>query len=162
MAALSDWGKKLLEGRRHAVLSTQDEDGGMHLTPVWYMFRDGELFVGTNSGSRKARNATARPTASLVVEVREPGAERWVSGVGPVTIMRGEQSQKINHSIVERYLTPEAIADPRIGPAFAAVDDCTLRIHPTTWRSWTMKEVDDQFFGGIMAASPKKWFRSLD
>ena len=162
MAPLSAWAKKLLEGRRHAVLATHDEDGGTHLTPVWYIFRDGELFVGCNSASRKARNAVARPTASLVVEVRDPGIERWVSGAGPVTIMRGAESQKINHAIVERYLTSEAIADPRIGPAFAAVDDCTLCIRPAIWRSWASKDIDDQYFGGILTATPKKWFRSLD
>ena len=162
MAGLADWAKSLLEGRRHAVLATQDEDGGLHMTPVWYLFSGGELFVGCNSASRKAKNAAARPTASILVEVRDPGTERWVSGIGPASMLRGEESRKINAAIVERYLTPEAIADPRIGPAFAAVDDVTLRIRPTKWRSWASEEVDKQFFAGILGASPKKWFRALD
>ena len=162
MAGLADWAKRLLDGRRHAVLATRDEDGAAHLTPVWYLFSGGELFVGCNSASRKVRNAAARPTASMVVEIRDPGTECWVSGAGPVSILRGEESQKINAIIVERYLTPEALADPRIGPAFAAVDDVTLRIRPTTWRSWASGDVDKQFFGGILGASPKKWFRTLD
>ena len=162
MAGLTDWGRRLLEGRRHAVLATQDADGGAHLTPVWYLFSDGELFVACNSASRKVRNAAARPFASLVVEVRDPGVERWVSGAGPVSIMRGEESRQVNAAIVERYLTTEAIADPRIGPAFEAVDDVTLRIRPATWRSWASADVDKQFFGGILGASPGKWFRTLD
>lgn len=162
MAGLTDWAKNLLEGRRHATLATEDGDGRVHLTPVWYLFRDGELFVGCNSASRKVRNAAARPTASILVDVREPGAERWVSGAGPVAILSGEESRKLNAAIIERYLTPEALADPRIGPAFAAVDDVTLRIRPTRWRWWASEDVDKQFFGGMLGASPKKWFRSLD
>lgn len=162
MAGLAEWAMRLLEGRRHAVLATQDEDGSAHLTPVWYLFREGELFVGCNSASRKVRNAAARPLASVVIDIREPGTERWVSGAGPVSILRGEESRQINAAIVERYLTAEAISDPRIGPAFEAVDDVTLRIRATKWRSWASEDVDRQFFGGILGASPRKWFRTLD
>lgn len=33
MAELSDWAKRLLEGRNYATLATQDADGSPHLTP---------------------------------------------------------------------------------------------------------------------------------
>src|ERR1041384_6966400 len=122
MGGLSDWARRLLEERRHATLATLDADGAVHLTPVWYLFRDDQLFVASYSMSRKVKNVVARPTASLVVDVRSPGTERWVSGSGRVTILRGEKSKKIVAAIHERYLTPEALNDPRIGPAFAAVD----------------------------------------
>lgn len=162
MAGLPEWGTELLEGRRVAVLATQDDDGTLHLTPVWYVFRDGDLFVGAPSFSRKVRNVVARPTASLEVDIRSPGAERWVSGSGPVTILRGEQSRQLNAAIQERYLTAEARADPRIGPVFSAVDDVTLQIRPTKWRSWASSDVDAQFFGGILGAETARWFRPVD
>jgi len=162
LAGLSDWGKRLLEGRHYAILGTQDDDGSLHLTPVWYVFRDGDLFVGASSLSRKVRNVIARPAASLVVDVRKPGTERWVSGAGGVTILRGDESRKINAAILERYLTPEALADPRVGPGFVAADDVTLRIHATKWRSWAAADLDTQFFGGILGAEPGRWFRPVD
>ena len=107
MGNLTDWARALLEGRHYATLATQDDDGSLHLTPVWYLFRDQRLFVGASSSSRKVRNALARPTASLVVDVRRPGAERWVSGCGPVTILRGDKAREINAAIQARYLTTE-------------------------------------------------------
>ncbi len=162
MAALTDWARQLLDERHHAVLGTQDADGLIHLTPVWYLFRDGQLFVGTASSSRKGTNAAARPTASLVVEIREPGRERWVAGAGPVTILRGDEARSINAAIQERYLTREAMTDPAIAPAFAAADDITLCIRPTAWRSWSAADMDAQFFGGVLSANPGKWFRPLD
>ena len=162
MAGLSDRARRLLEGRHYATLATQDADGSLHLTPVWYLFRDEQLFVASASASRKVRNAVARPTAALVVDIRKPGAELWVSGAGPVTILRGDESRRINAAIHERYLTPEAFADPRVGPAFAAVDDVTLCIRPGKWRSWAAADVDAQFFGGILAATPERWFRPVD
>jgi PPOX class probable F420-dependent enzyme len=162
MAELSDWARTLLEGRHYAALATQDGDGSPHLTPVWYLFRDEQLFVGTNSFSRKFKNVVARPTASLLVDVRRPGMERWVAGSGPVTILRGEESRAIVAAIQERYLTADARNDPKVGPIFAGADDVTLCIRPVKWRSWAATDLDAQFFGGILAASPGKWFRPVD
>jgi PPOX class probable F420-dependent enzyme len=159
MAGLNDWARTLLDGRRHAVLATQNDDGSIHQAPVWYLFRDEQLFVASASVTRKVKNIAARPTASLVVDVRTPGRERWVSGAGPVTILRGNESHTINAAIHQRYLTPEALNHPQIGPGFAAADDVTLCIHPTAWRSWASADVDAQFFGGMLSANSTKWFR---
>jgi PPOX class probable F420-dependent enzyme len=162
MAGLNDWARALLDGRHYATLATQDADGSLHLTPVWYLFRDEQIFVGSSSVSRKSRNVVARPTASLIVDIRKPGAERWISGAGPVIILRGDESKKINAAIHERYLTSEALRDPRIGPIFAAADDVTICIRPAKWRSWAANDLDAQIFGGILTATPEKWFRPVD
>jgi PPOX class probable F420-dependent enzyme len=162
MTGLPAWGANFLEGRRHATLGTIEPDGTPHLAPVWYLYRDARLFVGTNSTTRKFKNAFARPMASLVVDSRTPGAERWVSASGPVTVLRGEAARAIVAAIQTRYLTVEARTDPHIGPGFAAGDDVALCIEPTTWRAWAASDMDAQFFGGALSANPKKWFRDLD
>jgi hypothetical protein len=76
--------------------------------------------------------------------------------------VRGDDARSIIAVIHERYLTPEAAADPRVGPGFAAGDDVVIRIQPTQWRSWAAADLDQQFFGGVLSASPEKWFRKLD
>jgi PPOX class probable F420-dependent enzyme len=162
MPGMPGWGRAFLDQRRHATLATVEPDGAPHVVPVWFVFRDDHLFVATNSGTRKFKNVAARPTASLVVDIRDPGKERWVSGTGPVAILRGDDAGSIVTAIHERYLTPEAITDPRTGPGFAAVDDVVLRIEPRHWRSWAAADVDEQFFGGVLSASPERWFRKLD
>ncbi len=162
MVPLSDWAHAFLHERRHATLGTLDGDGTVHLTPVWYVFADDQLFVGSSSSSRKVKNVIARPTATLVVDLRQPGIERWVSGSGPVTVLRGAESQRINAAIQERYLTAEALRDPRVGPPLAAGDDVTIAIRPVKWRSWAAGDLDAQFFGGLLTATPERWFRRLD
>jgi PPOX class probable F420-dependent enzyme len=154
--------RAILEGRHYATLATQDPDGSVHLTPVWYLFEDDALFIECPSTSRKARNVAARPTASVVVDTRKPGSESWVSGSGRAELLHGETAKAINARILRRYLTREAIENPGIGPAFAAVDDVTIRVTPTRWRSWSAKSVDEQFFGGILGATPGKWFLPVD
>jgi PPOX class probable F420-dependent enzyme len=162
MTTLTDSMRTILEGRHYATLATQGPDGSVHLTPVWYLFEESSLYIECPSATRKARNVAARPIASLLVDTRRPGSESWVSASGPAELIRGERSKTINSKIRKRYLTKEALEDPRIGPAFTAVDDVTIRIAPTQWRSWNAKDIDAQFFGGILSATPEKWFLPLD
>jgi len=162
MRTLNESDRQFLSGRRYATLATQNEDGSLHTTPVWYVFENGSFYVGAPSWSRKARNVSVRPTATIIIDTRKPGSERWLSGSGPAEILRDEQSREINSRILGRYLTDEAVADPRVGPAFAAVDDITIRIDPGSWRSWSAIDTDKQFFGGLLTSDPEKWFRPVE
>lgn len=138
----------LLQGRYIASLGTENEDGSIHLTAVWYVFEDGQLFVATSAKSRKARNIMARPKASLMVDLRRPGAERGVNAAGSAELISGERSRVINRRLHSRYLSEAAISDPRIGPVFETFDDVTIRITPATWVMWDMSLLDAQAFGG--------------
>ena len=153
---------EILNGRHYATLATHNEDGSIHTTPVWYVFENGNLYVGSPSHSRKARNVAARPNATMLVDIRRPGNESWVSASGHAETIRGDDSRTINSRIFNRYLTREAISDPRIGPAFTVANDITIFLVPESWRSWSSKDVDEQFFGGILAGNPEKWFRPVD
>jgi PPOX class probable F420-dependent enzyme len=162
MPTLSDSMREILEARHYATLATHNEDGSIHTTPVWYLFENGRFYVESPSSSRKARNAAARPDATIMVDIRQPGGESWVYASGRVEILKGDESREANSKILRRYLTQEAIEDPRIGPAFAAADDITLCLIPETWRSWSAKDVDEQYFGGLLGGDPEKWFRPID
>jgi nitroimidazol reductase NimA-like FMN-containing flavoprotein (pyridoxamine 5'-phosphate oxidase superfamily) len=144
----------LLKGRYIATLGTENADGSIHLTAVWYLFEDGYLFIATSSKSRKARNISARAKASLLVDVRKPGAERGVNGAGKAELISGEQSSETNRRIHSRYMSAEAIADPYIEPIFATFDDVTIRITPDSWISWDMAALDAQAFGGRLGGTP--------
>src|SRR4051794_38396046 len=148
MAGLPEWGTRFLEQRRHATFATIDADGAPHAVPIWYVYRDGALCVATQSSSRKAKNVAARPTATLLVDSREPGDERWISASGPVTILRGDEARAVVTAIHERYLTAEARSDPRVGGALSAADDVVIAMRPRTWRAWASADMDQQFFGG--------------
>jgi uncharacterized protein YhbP (UPF0306 family) len=130
------------------------QTGTIHLTAVWYLFEDGYLFVATSSKSRKARNIAARAKASLMVDVRKPGAERGVNGAGKAEVISGEQSRAINRRIHSRYISAAAMSDPHIEPVFASFDDVTIRITPGSWTAWNLAELDAQAFGGRLGGTP--------
>ena len=151
MGGLTDQLRSFLGGRRYAVLATHGPDGGIHLTPIWFLFEDDRFYFASSSRSQKVKNLERSSSASVVVDAREPGRERWVSASGPLEILRDDEAQSIKARIRRRYLAPEALEGP-IEAALAASDDVTLRLAPTAWRSWTAPIVE----------SPERWFLAVD
>ena len=162
MAKLNDSMRELLNGRRYATLATLNEDGSIHLTPVWYLFEDDHFFVESGAAARKVRNILARPRATIMVDIRKLGAEVWVSGSGTAEVIRGERTKEISTKIHQRYMTKTALEDPQIGPAMAAAGETAISLKPESWQSWELKSLDDQYFGGLLGQTPEKWFLPLD
>ncbi len=146
--------QELIRGRHIATLGSENADGSIHLTAVWYLFESGSLYVATSSKTQKARNVAARPKASLMVDVRKPGAERGATAQGRVEVISGEPSREINRRIHSRYLSAAAISDPHVGPVFASFDDVTLKLTPVSWMVWDMAALDVQAFGGRLGKTP--------
>jgi len=140
--------QEFLRGRHIATLGTENTDGTIHLTAVWYLFEHGSLFIATSSKSKKGRNVATRPKASLMVDARKLGTERGVTAAGRAEVISGDESREINQRIYSRYLSTAAISDPHVGPVFASFDDVTIRLSPVSWFSWDMGVLDVQAFGG--------------
>src|SRR4051795_2991236 len=148
---LTDPLRSFLSERRYAVLATHDPGGGIHLTPIWFLFESDRLYFPSSSASRKVKNVRRSSSASVVVYAREPGRDRWVSASGRVQILGDGEAQRINARIRRRYVAAEALEGP-IGAALAASDDVTLKLEPTAWRSWAAPNIE----------SPERLFLPLE
>jgi PPOX class probable F420-dependent enzyme len=146
--------QEFLQGRHIGTIATENADGSIHMTAVWYIFKDGRLYIATSSKTKKARNLAARPKASLMIDSRKPGKERGVTAAGRAELISGPESQEINYRIHSRYLSAAALADPGIGPVFATFDDVTVQLTPNSWISWDMAALDAQAFGGRLGGTP--------
>ncbi len=155
MAKLSDkLVQELLQGRRVACLATENSDGSIHLTAVWFLFEGDCAYVATSSRAVKARNLRARPKASLMVDIRDSVEARGVTVIGTVEILTGEASRLWNQRIHRRYMSDAALRDQRVGPVFAQWDDITIQLKPTRVVAWDMREADRTVFRGAFAANP--------
>jgi len=139
-----------LKGRYIAGIATENDDGSIHQVSVWYVHRDGKLYVGSNSGSRKVRNIRARPRAGLIIDSRRSTKECGASTYGTARIIEGDESKALNTLIRERYLTKAGNEDQRVGPVFAAFDDITIEITPGRWTWWDCAVLDATVFGGAI------------
>jgi len=155
MASLSDaLVTQLLQGRYVASLATHNADDTIHVVAVWYWFDGSNIYVATAARSRKARNLTANPKASIMIDSRDAAASFGINVTGTVTILTGEASRNFNEEVHRKYLSEAALKDPRVGPVFAAWDDVTLQIAPTSVVAWDMREADHQVFGDSFRNNP--------
>lgn len=142
--------EEILSRRFIASLGTENEDGSIHLTAVWYLFDRDSFYVATASRSRKARNVAARLKASFMVDIRKSGSERGLVAACSANVIGGESSREINARIHSRYMSEAALADPRAGGTMSAMHDTTLKLTPRYWYTWDMREFDKAVFGGAM------------
>ena len=155
MTSLSDaLVRQLLSGRFIASLATEHPNSSIHMVAVWFWFDGTDLYVATASRSHKARNLQSSPKVSLMIDSRDPAASCGVTIAGTAKILTGEVSRLKNAEIHRKYLSPPALADPRVGPVFAAWDDVTIQIKPASVIAWDMRVADRQFFGGAMESNP--------
>jgi PPOX class probable F420-dependent enzyme len=66
---------ELLEGERIAVVSSLGPRGWPHSMPMWFVPREGEVWVWTYAKSQKARNLERDPRATVLVETGHEYAE---------------------------------------------------------------------------------------
>ena len=65
---------ELLQGERIAIVSSLGPRGWPHSMPMWFVPRDGEIWIWTYAKSQKVRNLERDPRATVLVETgREYG-----------------------------------------------------------------------------------------
>src|ERR1700722_1442994 len=146
--------RELLQRRLIATLATENADGSIHLTAVWFLFEENSFFIATSSRTKKARNILAKQKASLMVDMRKPGTERGLTAVGKAELLSGDRSKQLNRRIHSRYLSVAAMADPQIEPGFASFDDVTIQLTPKASITGDMATPDGQAFGGHLGGTP--------
>jgi len=155
MASLSDaLVRQLLDGRYIASIATSNPDGTLHMVAVWYWFDGSNIYVATSTRTRKARNLQSNPKVSIMIDSRDPTASFGITITGNAKFLSGDLSHSFSERVHRKYLSEAALADPKVGPVFAAWDDVTIQISPTSVIAWDMREADRAVFGGAFEKNP--------
>jgi PPOX class probable F420-dependent enzyme len=90
--------ERFLRGRHVAVLTTINADGTPLQTPIWYLCRDGLIYIRTSSHSAKARNIRRDPRVSLCAQdERPPYRGVTVTGAASVQPEQPDLAAKMSH-----------------------------------------------------------------
>ena len=131
---------KLLSMRLIANLATLDQDdGGIHLLPMWFLRVGNDICIPTSSHTHKYRNLRARPNASVMIDMSRAGLD--LKGVlirGPVELVYGEEARRINRLIHLKYVTPEGLSEANVATYLSKGDDVTVKIHMDHLISWNL------------------------
>ena len=60
--------RELIDTERIVVVSSLGPRGWPHVTPLWYVPRDGEIWIWTYAKSQKVKNLERDPRATLLIE----------------------------------------------------------------------------------------------
>ncbi len=96
----AEW-ERFLAGRHVAVLATLRPNGEPVLTPIWYLYRDGLLYMRTGLESVKASNIRRDPRVTVCVQ-DERAPYRSVTVYGRASIEPREEG--LAALIARRYL----------------------------------------------------------
>lgn len=112
------------------VLAIEQTGKGPLALPIWYIYRDGEVRIGMDGDSLKARLLTASGRATMTVQDEKP-PYKYASVEGPVRI---ERAQRDDTEMATRYLGPE------MGAWYAKNNPSTERsvvavLTPERWRT---------------------------
>jgi general stress protein 26 len=132
---------KLLSMTLIANLGTTNEDGSIHLLPMWFIQIGNEICIPTSSNTHKYRNLRARPHASVMIDVSKAGLN--LKGVlirGQVKLVDGKEALQINRSIHLKYVTSEALNDPSVASYLSKGDDITIKISMDHLISWNLAD----------------------
>ena len=141
-----------------ANLATIDDDGSIHLVPMWFLRIGNNICIPTSHHTHKYRNLRVRPRASVMIDVSKAGLNlKGVLVRGRVELIEGEEARQTNRSIHLKYVTPEALSDPYVASYLSKGDDITVKVHIDSLISWNLA---NSKAGQALGAGG--WFRPLD
>ena len=137
--------RELLESERTVVVSTIGPRGWPHVMPLWYVPREGEVWVWTYAKSQKVKNLERDLRATLLIETGfEYGELRGIQIEAEAELVRDtEQIVEFAEELTVRYTSG---IDSIEGDAAAALraqapKRVAIRFHPRRVASWDHRKL---------------------
>ena len=110
------------------ILSIARTDKGPLALPIWYQYEDGDVIIGMDGDSAKAKLLRAAGRATMTIQTETPPYQ-YVMVEGPVTIAHEQRDDLV---MASRYLGPE------LGKWYAENSPSTeqsvvVRLRPEQW-----------------------------
>ena len=140
--------RELLETERIVVVSTLGPRGWPHSMPLWYVVREGEIWIYTYAKSQKVRNLERDPRATLLVETgHEYGELRGVEIEAEAEIHRDlDTVYGLARELTQRYSGDVASLEGDAAEALRAQAKkrVAIRFEPRRVATW-----DHRKLGGV-------------
>ena len=131
--------RELLAAPLIANLATHGRDGGIHLLPMWFLWKAGRVLIPTNGATQKVRNLERDPRATVMIDVSRGGL--GLCGITlhcAATIVRAPRSFGLNREVHLKYITATERDHPDVD-AYLGTDDVTLQLEPVGGFRWDLR-----------------------
>ena len=135
--------EELLSKTLVANLATTNDDGSIHIVPMWFMRAGNNICIPTSRHTRKYKNLCSRPRALVMIDISREGLNlKGVLIMGCVELLDGEEAQKKNHAVHSKYVTPEGLRNISVASYLSKGDDVTLKVRMDQIISWNIADSD--------------------
>ena len=97
--------EKFLDLPLIAKLSSHNKDGTIHTVPIWFKYREGKVFLGTQQISQKAQNIRRDSRVTVLVDTTEPRLKGVI--IYGNAELEYEDVIPTRTSIFQKYMDPE-------------------------------------------------------
>lgn len=128
--------EKFLKTEKVLRLATLDEDGILHLVPVWYMYKSKKIYIGTNTRTKKAKNIQNKKEVTFCVDTGVMSPTIYgVMGTGKAKlIVETNIVKKLAQKILLRYF--KSMKNKSAKELFEDTD-CIIEIIPKNIKVWS-------------------------
>ena len=124
-----------LEEQKVLRLATVDGSGEPHVVPVWYLYRNSAVYIGTNTRTIKARNVREAGRAAFCVDQGIRSPLYGVMGRGRATLVTDSGFvREMARTIMLRYF--DTLDDPSARELLDDTD-CIIRVEPAVLTDWS-------------------------
>jgi PPOX class probable F420-dependent enzyme len=121
---------EFLQAPRIAVFGTVRAQGAPQLTPVWYLYENGQVFVSLSINSAKYRNLTRYPRVCICIAAPHPDARAvMIHGQAELIPEQSAWSDDIHWRITRRYYSSDDEAQEFLD-SFPAEESALVSVTP--------------------------------
>ena len=112
-----------------ARLSCHNEDGTIHIAPIYYLFRNGEFLFGTQELSQKVKNIRRDKRVTVLIDTHEPILQAVIAYGDAVLDTNDVISKRVE--ILERYYESPSQAKAFVEKLAKAWKTVIIHVRPT-------------------------------
>lgn len=127
-------------------LATNRPDGFPHLSPIWFLYEGGLVFLELGESRLHLANLRRDPRASLMVELDERPTRGWRAGVrgvvfrGPVELIDDEATVAAYGERIDRRYIGSGVDDPELTAVTEPERYTLVRLTPSATVSWDFRK----------------------
>ncbi len=127
---------EFLKSQKVLRLATIDKNKTPHIVPVWYMYSRKKIYIGTNTRTKKAKNAKRNKHVGFCVDVGINAPNIYgVMGQGDANlILENNKAKIIARKILSRYFKT---LENKSAKELLEDTDCIIEIIPKKFSVWS-------------------------
>ena len=127
---------EFLKSQKVLRLGTVDKNKAPHIAPVWYIYSGRKIYIGTNTTTKKAKNAKGNKRVSFCVDVGINAPDIYgVMGQGDANlILEKNKVEKIAKKILLRYFKT---LENKSAKELLEDTNCIIEIKPKKFSVWS-------------------------